>query len=332
IETRLDASGTTQGEADVAAASATGDFVAVWQSQDSDGSGVFGRRFDSGGMPIGIEFQVNERTTLEQGSPEIAALEGGGFAAVWTDEESIGSFVRALRLFDSGGMPIGIETQFGSSDIAAKAPALAVSSTGTLLVAWPQASDRIATQLFDAGGMPIGIETLISGEAAAGGPGVAPTRDGGFVVVWENSSGQDTDGTGIFTRRIDSIGMPIGIETQVNGKFVGDQKSPSIAAAPDGTFAVAWQSPDSDGSGIFVHRLDAGGMPIGIETLHSQTQKGDQQAADLVFTSSEGGFQVVWQSDDAGDEDILVSPSPVLLRDDFESGGLEAWDRVVPSP
>ena len=45
-----------------------GDFVVVWQSDDQDGDdvGVFGRRFDSAGIGVGAEFQVNSYVTDDQ--------------------------------------------------------------------------------------------------------------------------------------------------------------------------------------------------------------------------------------------------------------------------
>ena len=36
-----------------------GTFVVVWQSPDTNGTGVFGQRFDADGLPIGAEFQVS---------------------------------------------------------------------------------------------------------------------------------------------------------------------------------------------------------------------------------------------------------------------------------
>lgn len=47
------------------AADAAGNFVVVWQSfgQDGSGLGVFGQRYDSTGLPVGSEFQVNTATS-----------------------------------------------------------------------------------------------------------------------------------------------------------------------------------------------------------------------------------------------------------------------------
>ncbi len=67
------------------AADASGNFVVTWNSltQDGSGYGVFGQRFDSVGLPVGGEFQVNAYTTSEQSLPVAAAVAPGNFVVVW---------------------------------------------------------------------------------------------------------------------------------------------------------------------------------------------------------------------------------------------------------
>ena len=54
--------------AHLVAADASGNFVVVWQSVGQDGSddGIFGQRYDSEGVVLGSEFQVNSYTTNRQ--------------------------------------------------------------------------------------------------------------------------------------------------------------------------------------------------------------------------------------------------------------------------
>jgi hypothetical protein len=77
----------------VAAVSAAGDFIVVWQSpqpEDSSG-GVFGQRYDTAGTPIGGEFLVNAYTSGGQISPSVAAEAGGRFVVVWQSNAQDGS-------------------------------------------------------------------------------------------------------------------------------------------------------------------------------------------------------------------------------------------------
>lgn len=70
----------------VIAADGGGDFVVVWQGEYSDGStlGLVGQRFDSQGIRIGGEFQVNTYTTGFQHEAAIAAAGEGKFVVAWT--------------------------------------------------------------------------------------------------------------------------------------------------------------------------------------------------------------------------------------------------------
>ena len=66
-------------------------------------------------------------------------------------------------------------------------------------------------------------------------------------------------------QRFDGDGIAIGGETQVNTSFSDDQEDPDIAALPDGTFAVVWESDGQDGSGETVvgQVFASDGSPIG---------------------------------------------------------------------
>jgi large repetitive protein len=63
----------------VVAENESGSFVVVWSSnsQDGDGQGIFGQRFDSAGSPQGSEFQVNSYTTSNQTYPAVAVDDSG---------------------------------------------------------------------------------------------------------------------------------------------------------------------------------------------------------------------------------------------------------------
>src|SRR5947207_1324556 len=66
------------------AASDTGSFVVVWQSnQDTDGTnGIFGRRYSSSGSALAPEFQVHSYTTSYQSAPSVASDSTGNFVVV----------------------------------------------------------------------------------------------------------------------------------------------------------------------------------------------------------------------------------------------------------
>src|SRR5512142_2155515 len=72
------------------AASAGGNFVVVWRSEQ-DGGGLFGQVFDASGARRGSEFQVDTYTTYSgQFGTRVAADEAGRFVVVWEDYSDCG--------------------------------------------------------------------------------------------------------------------------------------------------------------------------------------------------------------------------------------------------
>ncbi len=118
-----------------------GEFVVAWTSKDSqDGSayGVFGRRYDSAGVPQGLEFQVNTYTTGYQVSPSIAMDDLGRFFVTWlsNDQTGVGGEVFGRR-FNESGTPIGPDFLVNAYTTGGQVyPAVAASPTGTFVIAW----------------------------------------------------------------------------------------------------------------------------------------------------------------------------------------------------
>jgi Ca2+-binding RTX toxin-like protein len=123
-------------------------------------------------------------------------------------------------------------------------------------------------------------------------PTVVATGDGGFAVIWQ-SSGQDGDGEAIVGRRFDRAGTPVGEEFIVNDDSVGDQVSPHAAAAPDGSFIVAWTGVGGvGGNASFTKIFAPDGEAVGPSSFSGPP--GDQRATD-VAASGDGEFAVVWE-------------------------------------
>jgi hypothetical protein len=324
--------GQLRGETDVAS-TAGGDFVVTWHGDEADGDslGIVARRFSSSGMPVGVEFVVNSSTDLAQSDPAIAA-DGDGFVVVWVDQTGSGIWEHALRRFDAAGMPVGVELRFGDPDIVPTPPSLAVSPTGGLLVVWESPTDRISGQLFSPSGMPVGVEFQVdSGSGtASGSPSAAWEPPGSYLVAWQNDS--DGDGNGIFARRLDSAGMPVGVEFQVNSVTAGEQVQPDVAVDTVGEFVIVWQSDDADGRGIAGQRFAPSGMPVGVELQLNRSQAEDQSRPGAAY-ARDGLFYVAWESEDTtgdGFTEIVAAEPAEIHRDDFESGTTSAWASRSP--
>ena len=125
-------------------------------------------------------------------------------------------------------------------------------------------------------------------------PEITYLSDGGFIIVWQ-SNGEDGSGYGIYSQRYDGNGSPVGGESLVNSTTSGDQANASVTALSGGGWVVTWESPDSDGSGVYYQQYDSSGNVVVSETQVNTTQTGDQTLP-AVTGLADGGYIVTWLS------------------------------------
>ncbi len=284
-----------------------GNFVVAWSSegQDGDGAGIFARRFDLAGVPLGDEFQVNTHTTGEQSQARVATDSAGNFVVVWTsvDQDTSDEGIFG-QLFDNTGTPVGAEFQVDTWTTGAQTdPAVAMNDSGAFVVVWSSvgrdgSGSAAAGRIFRSGGVPYGSDfwanTYTTGDQE--NPSVAIDAVGNFVVVW-TSVGQDGSGKGVFGQKVDSLGMALGPEFRANEGTVGDQTEPAVAADSTGEFVAVWQSTLQDGSdsGIFGRRFYAGAAARGQEFQVNSYTIGSQSSPATAMSPS-GDLVVVWNS------------------------------------
>jgi hypothetical protein len=276
---RLDAAGTplggefqvntytTNSQAHAAVATdPAGNFVVVWRSITQDGSsyGIFGQRYDATGTPRGGEFAVNTFTTDRQGAPAVAMDAVGNFVVVWESRFQDGSDYGVFgQRYDAAGAPQGAEFRVNTytASIQYRA-AVAMDPPGNFVVVWTSdgqdgSSLGVFGQRYDAAGTPIGAEFQVNSFTPSfqRDAAVAMDRQGRFVVVWDSSI-LDGNGYGVFGRRYDATGTPLGDEFRVNTYTTSGQFVATVATDAVGNFVVVWESYFQDGSlgGIFGQR------------------------------------------------------------------------------
>ncbi|MGE3842866.1 MAG: Calx-beta domain-containing protein [Vicinamibacterales bacterium] len=198
-------SGTTafhQTKAAVARA-ASGDFIAVWDSEGADGSGqaIRAQRFTAGGVGQG-EFAVNTLSTANSQSEAAVAIDANGnFVIAWQDDNSSadgsGVAIYAKR-YNAAGQAQGQEFLVNTTTAGNQTlPSVAFESSGGFLVTW-SGQDGSGTGVFgrrySSSGNPVGQEFRInttttsnqSSSSASGG-------NGKMVVVWESENQDQAD-------------------------------------------------------------------------------------------------------------------------------------------
>jgi len=224
--------------------------VISWQSkyQDGSGFGIFSQIFDSNGLKLGEEFQVNTFTNDDQTGPSVAGLKNGGFVISWTSRGQDGSRSGIYaQMYDSSGFKIGEEFQVNSHTYDDQMGAFVCSlKQGGFVICWSSfeqdGSDKgVYAQIYNEVGAKVGEEFRVNNythnlQTAAG---ISSLNNGGFIITWE-SRGQDGYVSSGFAQIFDSEGIRMGNEFRLSGTVSNFQSPGTIAEIIDGKLVVTW--------------------------------------------------------------------------------------------
>jgi len=242
---------------------ARGETVVVWQSrrQESGTYGVYARRFDAKGRALTGEVRVNTTTAGMQMEPAVAIdAEGGVWFAWYSFGQDGHQGAIVARRFDprleTATPEVVVDTQaFGNQC----EPSLAALDGGRAVVVWTspvldeqglEAGSRVLGRFLGADGKPLGDELTVPTESGVFDtlPVVANGSEG-LLVAWARCDAS-TYPVGIFGRRFDAGGRPLGPETRLDASPQGTYAIEPALAASGATFAVAWLQSTADGFAI----------------------------------------------------------------------------------
>ena len=293
----------------------SGGWAITWVDSGADGSGlgVYARIYGSDGS-AGADFLVNQQTSSNQSEPEIVQLSNGNLLFTWTAVTSAGSGDGSSngitgRIFSSAGTALGNDFVINPTITGSQTQSdIAADSSGGFVAVWagPDASgEGVHFQRYDSAGARVGGEVAVNTTTAStqSNPSVARLLDGGFVITWEDNSGVDGSGSGVFQQRYDSAGVPVGGEELVNQGTTNSQFDSSVTPLPDGGWLVTWSSNsfifETSGLGIVGQQFAPDGSRVDGEFLINQRQSGNQSDS-VTATLSDGRVVVVWVSDTSG--------------------------------
>ncbi|MDA8016951.1 MAG: hypothetical protein MPN21_05830 [Thermoanaerobaculia bacterium] len=169
---------------------------------------------------------------------------------------------------------------------------------------------------------PVGNEFQVNSYTTdgQGTPDVAFRADGSFVVVWETED-QGTCPVDIFANRFVDNGAPIGTESQQSDLGSGlfqRHLEPSVDAAADGDFVVAWYVNDQDGTYRAYGRLFSSTGAAQAPLFMIDSNIPGPRSPDVARQDT-GSFVVVW--DNYGD----------LLGQRFSDGGAPSGSQFALS-
>ncbi len=194
--------GLQQGPPEVAKAP-DGSFVVVYPSSRTPENDyypftILASRFDSSGIRIGVEFQVNTFTPGSQLRPQVDVGPGGDFVVVWDSDAAPNGQDQEFRSvrgrqFSSAGAPTGAEFQANSTEAGDQYyPDVAVGPGSNFVVVWsgvgpgPDPYGSVIAQAFDDRGVRQGGEFQVNTITTYTEfqPRIAAHPAGKFVVSW----------------------------------------------------------------------------------------------------------------------------------------------------
>ena len=282
------------------ASDAAGNFTAVWSGAGPENTfGVYVRRFDSFGVPLGPDLPVD--TGLGANGGVIAANAAGEFVVAWQNYRyGYKSDVYARR-YDSAGNPAsppvmvntyvaGYQTNFRVD----------MDPAGNFVVVWNSqgqdgSQDGVFGQRFDSSGGRLGKEFQVNTYTTGPqwDPDISMNPLGDFVVVW---SGQQPESSyDIFGQRYDASGAPQGGEFRINDDTsAGARFLPRVDSDAAGNFVVTWMGVTEQYWKVLGRRFQADGTPRGGSFVVDHQAK--TQARPDVGMSSDGAFTISWDT------------------------------------
>ena len=179
----------------------------------------------------------------------------------------------------------------------------------------------VKAQVFNAVGVPAPTaEISVDIDSFDQRPSVAALSDGGFVVAWQDSSG-DANGSGVLAQLYDAAGNPDGGQVPVNTTTTAAQLGPTAVGLADGGFVVIWYDHSElvpNGTELRGQIFDNAGAPVGTEFDVKPDAPGDQFLQSVTALGN-GGFVVTW-SNSQGDNDLYGVRAQIFNADGSKFG------------
>ena len=290
-----------------ASISPAGGFL-VWQDNtiDGDGWGISAQKVDANFSADFDAFRVNTIGAGDQSNPQVSLLNGGGAAFVWQGGAAGFPHIKARFLSTNNTWTTGSDVAVNTftNDIQVD-PVVATLTNGNVLIAWGSFNEAAAgsmqdvyARLFTPAGAAVGGELAINQTTAYNqrSATVATLSGGGFVVAWVSEQQRFENGVDVYARLFNAAGVAQGGEFLVNTS-TNVCSNPSVAAAADGGFAVAWSEKDlavrTNGWDVFVRTYSGGGVGGAARRVNTRVY-GDQLVPKISFAG--GSYLMVWTS------------------------------------
>lgn len=294
--------------------SRNGNFIITWETMLDNGLNIFAQMFDSNGIPIGINFKVNDDTTgSAQYHASISSDSHGNFIIVWRGFLGGIKGIYAQR-YTSNGTPIGTNFQANHNSVGLpyNYSDVAFGGTDNFTVIWKVTSPaNLYGRRFSNDGIPTGNIFKINEDSlhlsSTSRPAISSDDFGNFIVTWDHFTSGTTD-YDIYGQRYASDGTPIGNNFKVNDDSGNrPQSRPAVSTAGTGDFTIAWEDRRIWDSDIYAQQYVSDGTPIGNNfEVNDDTLSNADQGYPSMVVDNNGDFIITWHDYRDGRSDIYA--------------------------
>lgn len=168
-----------------------GNFVVVWNGEESEVKNIYAQQFQSDGGPDDSSFKVNDDgQSVEHLYPKIAMDWWGNFAVAWYDRRDAQERI-FLQLYNFAGGKIGDNFALQQDVANSVEPEFDIDmkkDNGFFVTVWieSRSSKAVYAQIYDNAGTPLGSNILVTDDTTSHpqDPGVSVDKDTFFVVTW----------------------------------------------------------------------------------------------------------------------------------------------------
>jgi hypothetical protein len=299
-------------------------------------------------VPQGGEFAPAGSLPGDQTQASLSLNATGGFLT-WQDNVTDGSGlgISAIQLNSTFSHPFGAfrVNQQGTND--QENPQVALLHNGGAAFVWQsgkQSFQHIYARFLSSS------NTFVTGDVLVNtasnhyqvNPVMAALPNGNVIVAWGSLGQDNADGyQGVYAQILSPTGVKVGTEFLVNQFTPFNQRTPAVAAFPNGNFVVTWVSErersilavDSGGNAgagfnsidIYARLYNASGAALGNEFL---VNTGTNVCANpSVATASDGSFIITWGQKDL----VTLNNSWDIFARQFSSAGVGGVVELVNS-
>ena len=223
-----------------------GHFIITWHDNRNGSWDIFAQHYNLNGQKIEGNFMVNDVATKAQINPAIAAADDDSlFVIVWKDGRNYYYGDIYAQRFNYNRQKLG--TNFRVNDVTENQwqdfPDVAVKNDGSFIVTWEDARiDKradIYAQCYDSVGDTVGRNFKVNddiGENAQWYPKIAISKEGNFVITWQDFR----QPTHVYAQFYDSNRKTIGANVKVNDESFNSGGYPDISSCQNENFVIAF--------------------------------------------------------------------------------------------